>query len=279
MDGPNEKATMRNPNLPQALMGCRASFTATKLRTSGVALLITLAAARVAAQPAQPWINIQPAGDGSNLLFQLTTEPSVFYTFQQSTDLMNWGYAAQYFANDTSLSWTNPLSSSDTARFFRVSVNVPVSADALVSQTNCAGAAAGFSTVVYGTGPFGYQWFKDGNALANQTNSSFSIPSIGGGDVGTYSVQVSGACNSVTNSATLSVNAPVSADALVPQTNCAGAAAGFSTVAYGTGPLDINGSRMATRCPTRPTVRSRFPSLAAVTWGPTRCRSAARATA
>jgi hypothetical protein len=92
-----------------------------------------------------------------------------------------------------------------------LSVSVPVSADALVSQTNCAGAAAGFSTVAHGTGPFGYQWFKDGNALSNQTNSSILIPSIGGGDAGTYSVQVSGACNSVTNSATLSVNAPSTA--------------------------------------------------------------------
>src|SRR5206468_5251249 len=78
-----------------------------------------------------------------------------------------------------------------------------VGATALVNQTNCPGTSATFSTTPQGSGPFSFVWRKDGNILSGQTGSSFSIGSVSAGDAGTYSVAVSGACGSITNSASL----------------------------------------------------------------------------
>ncbi|MGN6555588.1 MAG: hypothetical protein ACTHLW_17920, partial [Verrucomicrobiota bacterium] len=117
-----------------------------------------------------------------------------------------------------------------------LSVNTPVSATALVSQTNCPGTTVVFSTVASGTGPFNYAWFK-GNTALGETGSSLTLNNVSAENVGVYSVVVSGACGSVTNSASLSVNTPVSATALISQTNCPGTTVVFSTVASGTGPF------------------------------------------
>ncbi|MFO1476783.1 MAG: Ig-like domain-containing protein [Verrucomicrobiota bacterium] len=116
-------------------------------------------------------------------------------------------------------------------------VNSPVNATALLSQTNCTGSTAVFSTVASGSGPIAYQWFHNDNLLTGQTAASLVLPSLAISDAGTYSVVVSGACASVTNAATLTVNQSVAATPLAGQTNCPGTTAVFSTVASGTGPL------------------------------------------
>ena len=88
-----------------------------------------------------------------------------------------------------------------------------------------------------GTGPFTYVWYKDGTVLAGETGSSFTTNNVSAVSAGTYSVVVSGACGSVTNSATLTVlTQRGSATALTSLTNCPGTSASFSTVATGTGP-------------------------------------------
>ncbi len=119
---------MRIQSLPWVPGNRRASFTAVNLWTGEVALLLALAAAHVQGQPAQPWVNLQRLAGSSNLIFQLASQPGWFYTSQQSTDLASWGYAGNYYADGTSLSWTNPVASNDARRFFRVSVNAPNSA-------------------------------------------------------------------------------------------------------------------------------------------------------
>src|SRR5204863_44844 len=118
-----------------------------------------------------------------------------------------------------------------------------------VSLTNCSADTVTFSTVAHGTGPFSFQWMKDGVLLAARTDSSLTLPGITATSAGTYSVQVSGACNSVTNSASLTVLLPTTADALVSQTNCPEDVVTFSTVAHGTGPFNFqwlkNGAPLA----------------------------------
>ncbi|PWU20264.1 MAG: hypothetical protein C5B50_04455, partial [Verrucomicrobia bacterium] len=121
--------------------------------------------------------------------------------------------------------------------FANLTVNTPTTADALLSQTNCPGDAVSFNTTAHGTGPFSYQWAKDGSPLSGQINSTLTLSGISGGSTGVYSVQVSGACNSVTNFATLTVNTPTTADALFSQTNCPGGTVSFSAAAHGTGPF------------------------------------------
>ena len=46
--------------------------------------------------------------------------------------------------------------------FATLTLNTPTTADPLVSQTNCPGTTVSFSTLAHGTGPFSYQWVKDG---------------------------------------------------------------------------------------------------------------------
>src|SRR5207247_4922 len=108
---------------------------------------------------------------------------------------------------------------------------------------NCAGDSLSFSTTAHGSGPFTYQWAKDGAPLAGQSGSSLTLVNVASADEGTYSVRVTGLCNSVTNSATLTLYLPTTADALASQTNCPGDTAGFSTVAHGTGPFSFQWSK------------------------------------
>src|SRR5206468_468442 len=81
-------------------------------------------------------------------------------------------------------------------------------ATVLVSLTNCLGTSASFTTVAGGTGPFTYQWTKNGTNFAGATQSVYSIGSVVAADAGGYCVQVSSACGSVTNCAMLTVTTP-----------------------------------------------------------------------
>ncbi len=90
-----------------------------------IVLLFILRPACVQAQPAQPFVNLQGVTGGSNLVFQLTSQPGWFYAAQQSTNLTNWDFDGNYFATNTSVGWTNQVAPNDAHRFFRVSVNAP----------------------------------------------------------------------------------------------------------------------------------------------------------
>jgi hypothetical protein len=115
-------------------------------------------------------------------------------------------------------------------------LTITVSATGPVSQTVCPGDGAVFSTVASGTGPYSYAWLKNGSALSGQTNSSLTLMNVGAGDAATYSVIVSGAMGTVTNSATLTVNSPVTVTAApLNQISVAGGSATFSVAASGTG--------------------------------------------
>src|SRR5439155_1073801 len=86
-------------------------------------------------------------------------------------------------------------------------------------------------------GPFIYQWSLDGAATGSNTASlSVNTAALTIGDH-TVGLIVSGQCGSVTNSATLKVNAAIAATGPTVATVCPGTDASFSTVANGTGPF------------------------------------------
>ena len=115
-------------------------------------------------------------------------------------------------------------------------LTVAVSAAGPVNQTVCPGDGAVFSTVASGTGPYSYAWLKSGSALSGQTNSSLTLMNVSASDAATYSVIVSGAIGTVTNSATLTVNTPVTITAApLDQASVAGGSATFNVAASGTG--------------------------------------------
>src|SRR5439155_566550 len=134
-----------------------------------------------------------------------------------------------------------------------LTVNLSTTASALSNATRCPGQSASFSTTASGAGPFSYQWLKAGVDISGATDPTYSIASVAATDAATYCVVVSGACNSVTNCATLTVNALTSATGPSDATVCLGSDANFSVTASGTGPFDyawtVNGNTAGTNGP------------------------------
>ncbi len=115
-------------------------------------------------------------------------------------------------------------------------LTVPVSASGPSNQTAVVGSNVVFSTVASGTGPYNYAWLKNGVAISSQTNSSLTLNTVTTNDAAAYSVIVGGVIGTVTNSATLTVNVPVTVT--VPpanQTVAVGNNVTFSVTATGTG--------------------------------------------
>jgi autotransporter-associated beta strand protein len=70
------------------------------------------------------------------------------------------------------------------------------------------GGTATFSVAVNNSPGLGYQWFKDGVAIAGATASSLTINNVQAADIGSYAVTVSnGAGNATSDAATLSIAA------------------------------------------------------------------------
>lgn len=85
-------------------------------------------------------------------------------------------------------------------------VLVPVGASAPVSQLGCAGGSVMLSTTPSGSGPFTFQWRKDGQDLAGATAATLQLADLAESDAGLYSAVVSGACGTLeTPTATLGV--------------------------------------------------------------------------
>src|SRR6185437_7338442 len=98
------------------------------------------------------------------------------------------------------------------------------------------GQSATFTTIASGTGPITYIWKKNGVVQSSTTNS-LTIASVAAGDAGTYTVEVYGTCNNVTNSATLTLNADTTATPLSDVVTCAAQSATFTTTVSGSGPF------------------------------------------
>lgn len=99
----------------------------------------------------------------------------------------------------------------------------------------CAGDTATFTVIATGTG-LTYQWYKGTSPLGGKTGTTLTLTNVTVADVGTYNVVISNICgNSVTNSATLALNAnTVVTAAPANLTNCPGTTAFFSVSATGT---------------------------------------------
>ncbi|HEX2854872.1 MAG TPA: PQQ-dependent sugar dehydrogenase [Opitutaceae bacterium] len=84
----------------------------------------------------------------------------------------------------------------------------PEIATAPASQTATAGDPVSFSVAANGSGPFTYQWYLNGTAIAGATAATYSIPAAQRFHAGALSVIVTNAAGSTSsNSATLTVNA------------------------------------------------------------------------
>jgi hypothetical protein len=116
-------------------------------------------------------------------------------------------------------------------------VQLPIQATTPVSPKVCPGTNGTISTVASGTGPYSYQWKKDGVVIPGATESSYSFFNVTEADEGVYSVLVTGMCGSTEPSATLTVDDPVTATDPQNAVACLGGTAVFTTTAGGTGPF------------------------------------------
>jgi hypothetical protein len=104
----------------------------------------------------------------------------------------------------------------------------------------CAGLDTAFSVAATGFGTLTYQWRKNGSAISGETNDTLILSSVLAANAGTYSVLVTGGCNSLASSnAALTVNQLVN---FVTQPSatpsvCAGATANLSSSVTGAGTL------------------------------------------
>src|SRR5439155_7834570 len=103
-----------------------------------------------------------------------------------------------------------------------LTVNLSTTTIALTDLIRCPGQSASFTTTASGTGPFSYQWLKDGVDISGATGSTYSIATVSAADAGTYCVVVTGTCNSATNCATLTVNTPTTAGGPTDPVLCPG---------------------------------------------------------
>ena len=101
------------------------------------------------------------------------------------------------------------------------------------------GQSARFNVTVSGTGPFTYQWFKQGVPISGAVNASFTLTDVGAPSVGTFTVRVTSNLGSVTSSAaTLALaSRPVFAKPLVGGTFAAGGTVVLTAVCTGTAPM------------------------------------------
>ncbi len=75
------------------------------------------------------------------------------------------------------------------------------------SETVTAGQSVTWNAQAYGTGPFTYQWNKNGAAISGATNATFALYDTGMTDAGKYTVTITNAAGSyITSAATLTVN-------------------------------------------------------------------------
>jgi len=120
------------------------------------------------------------------------------------------------------------------------SANLTVNANTVASdpadQTVCQGATASFSTTASGTN-IHYAWTLDGSPF-NGDSPSINVPT-GSLSVGSHAIglTVTGDCGTITQSATLTVQANTTTTDPADQTVCQDAMVGFSTTAGGTGPF------------------------------------------
>jgi kumamolisin len=101
-----------------------------------------------------------------------------------------------------------------------------------IAQVITAGQAVSFNVAASGTGPFTYQWEKDGTAITGATSATYTIASTSSSNTGGYSAVVTNAFGSATSN---SVSLVVATSQPVAQTATAGNSATFSIVLPNTG--------------------------------------------
>lgn len=152
---------------------------------------------------------------------------------------------------------SNGVGTPVTSTVATLTVTEPAAAPTIVTQpiaaTVTVGASATFSVVAGGTGPFTYQWSRNGTAISGATAATYTTPATVSADNGsTFQVTVANGSQSTASTIVrLTVtaaagSAPTITVAPASQTVTVGRVAQFSVTATGSSPLTYQWSRNGT---------------------------------
>lgn len=183
------------------------------------------------------------------------TGATLTYQWQESTDGgTTWNNiagatAATYAPTPTTTSWTGrryraliytggtcPATSNSAT--LTVNAATAITTQPTATTTICEGAAYSINVAGTGTGTLTYQWKLNGTNIPGATGTTYSIPSVLTSHAGTYTVDVTGTCGTVTSSnAILNVNDVNITTQPTDQGTCTGGNVTFSVVASGVGTI------------------------------------------
>ncbi len=140
---------------------------------------------------------------------------------------------------------TGPVSATSSSAVRVDTVLPPSFLQHPASVARALGQPAAFSVSMAGTGPFTYQWLKNGVVIPGATGVTYTVESVVATSPGNYSVKVTGPGGSLTsNPGTLSLQtAPAVSAQPSNQYKAAGQSVTFSVAATGTGPLSYQWSK------------------------------------
>ena len=173
----------------------------------------------------------QKVNEGSSVSFSVKAEgtaPLSYQWYKGSSKISGATKATYTISSVTSsdagsykVTVTNKVGSvtSDIAKL-TVVIKPKITKQPQQNQTVIEGSSATFSVTATGTTPLSYQWYKDGSALKNATNATYTISSVKSSDAGSYTVTASNSAGSVTSSeAQLIVIKPGSIIRIIPIEN------------------------------------------------------------
>jgi hypothetical protein len=122
-----------------------------------------------------------------------------FWQYGETNDSSSSGLTRGTFGNaSSSFSYPFPPYSMTV---LQLPAPAPVITALLGTQQVAAGQPATLSISATGDGPFSYQWYKNGAAIAGASNSSYTIPDTSSINSGSYTVTVTDANGTTTTSA------------------------------------------------------------------------------
>ena len=211
-------------------------------------LLLTKLSGQAVQRPGAPVISVQPvpqsvsASGSATFSVVVTGAAPLLFTWLKNGDPLTVG---------TSKSLTIPSVTASDAGTYSVRVQNgegtvtsaaavltvgtrPVITTQPVGFSVLAGQKMQFSVTATGTSPLGYQWQKNGTAIAGAAGATYVVNAVGAGDAGSYTVVVSNAFGSVTSAAAVLT---------VSATPAVGGALTLTTTTSGTGPFTYQWSR------------------------------------
>lgn len=210
--------------------------------TSSNAVLAVYAAPQIFAQPLSQTV---PAGQNVVLSVAATGSPAPEYRWRYNgvsiagatNSVLSLPSVAFGQSGTYSVLVSNVVGTITSANAVLTVLSPPIITTEAQSQTVLSGSTVTLSVAATGSPPLAYQWRKDGVNIGGATGTNHTLSNLQTNQTGTYSVVVSNAYGTVTNSALITVTPGPLAPAIVTQPQSQTARAGtnvtFTVLATG----------------------------------------------